>query len=61
MAYVKISDRNLKMINVTFLSKDFKITKSVREDRVEKFRQDILAKHNLLFKNYPHLIKIANE
>jgi len=59
MAYIKISDRNLKTVNVTFLSKDFKITKSVREDRVENFRQDVLAKYNLLFTNYPHLIKVT--
>ena len=59
MAYIKISDRNLKNVNVTFLSKDFKITKSVREDRVENFRQDVLAKYNLLFTKYPHLIKIT--
>lgn len=29
----------------------------VREDRIENFRQDILAKNNKLFTNYPHLIK----
>jgi len=59
MAYIKTSDRKLKNVNVTFLSKDFKITKLVREDRVENFRQDILAKYNLLFTNYPHLIKVT--
>jgi hypothetical protein len=57
MSYIKVSDRNLKMIKVSFISKDLNITKEVREDRVENFRQDILAKNNLLFTKYPHLIK----
>jgi len=60
MAYIKISDRNLKFINVTFLAKGIEVTKNVREDRVEHFRQDMLAKYDLLFKNEPHLIKIIN-
>jgi len=57
MPYIKIADRNLKMITVSFISKDINITKEVREDRVDSFRQNVLAKHNLLFTNYPHLIK----
>jgi hypothetical protein len=57
MAYIKIKDRDLVFVKVSFLSKDINITKLVREDRIEKFRQNILAKHNLLFTNYPHLIK----
>jgi len=46
-----------KMIEVSFVSKDVNITKQVREDRIDKFRQDILAKYDLLFKGYPHMIK----
>jgi hypothetical protein len=57
MAYIKIKDRDLVFVKVSFLSKDINITKLVREDRIEKFRQNILAKNNLLFTNYPHLIK----
>jgi hypothetical protein len=45
MAYIKVSDRNLKNIKVSFLSKDINITKVVREDRVERFREDILFKY----------------
>lgn len=48
---------NLKFIIVSFMSKDINITKLVREDRVDRFRQDVLAKNNLLFKGYPHIIK----
>jgi hypothetical protein len=57
MTYLKIKDRDLLFVKVSFLSKDINITKLVREDRIEKFRQNILAKNNLLFTNYPHLIK----
>ena len=57
MAYVKIADRNLKMIKVSFLSKDVNITKMVREDRIERFRQDVLWLNNLQGKQYPHMIK----
>jgi hypothetical protein len=57
MAYIKIKDRDLLFVKVSFLSKDINITKLVREDRIENFRQNILAKNNLLFTNYPHLIK----
>ena len=57
MAYVKIADRNLKMIKVSFLSKDVNITKMVREDRIERFRQDVLWSNNLQGKQYPHMIK----
>ena len=58
MAYIKIADRNLKFLKVTFLAKGIKVTKEVREDRIEYFRQDMLAKYDLLFKKEPHLIKI---
>ena len=57
MAYIKISDRNLQMIKVSFLSKDVNVTKMVREDRVERFRQDVLWANNLQGKQYPHMIK----
>jgi hypothetical protein len=58
MAYIKIKDRDLKTLKVSFLSKDINITKSVREDRIEKFRQNVLSKNGLLFSRYPHVIKI---
>jgi hypothetical protein len=57
MAYVKIADRNLQMIKVSFLSKDINVTKMVREDRVERFRQDVLWANNLQGTKYPHMIK----
>ena len=57
MAYIKIADRNLKMIKVSFLSKDINITRMVREDRIERFRNDILWKNGLNGKKYPHMIK----
>tara|TARA_R110000823_G_scaffold284985_2_gene403449 strand:- start:611 stop:787 length:177 start_codon:yes stop_codon:yes gene_type:complete len=57
MAYIKISDRNLQMIKVSFLSKDVNVTKMVREDRVERFRQDVLWANNLQGTQYPHMIK----
>jgi len=57
MAYTKISDRNLEMIKVSFVSKDINITKMVREDRIERFRNDILHKYNKNGKQYPHAIK----
>lgn len=57
MAYIKIKDRDLVYVKLSFLSKDINITQMVREDRKEKFRQNVLAKYNLFNKNYPHLIK----
>ena len=57
MTYVKIADRNLKMIKVSFLSKDVNVTKMVREDRIERFRQDVLWANNLQGTQYPHMIK----
>jgi len=33
-------------------------TKKSIESQVERFRQDMLAKHNLLFTNTPHILKI---
>jgi len=57
MAYVKIADRNLKMIKLSFLSKDVNVTKMVREDRIERFRQDVLWANNLQGTQYPHMIK----
>jgi hypothetical protein len=58
MAYIKIADRNLKMIKVSFLSKDINITRMVREDRIERFRSDIIYKKGLNGKQYPHMIKL---
>ncbi len=60
MAYVKIADRNLKMMEVSFLSKDVKVTKMVREDRIERFRQDVLWANNLQGTQYPYMIKIKH-
>ena len=57
MAYIKIADRNLQMIKVSFLSKDVNVTKMVREDRIERFRQDVLWANNLQGTQYPHMIK----
>jgi hypothetical protein len=57
MAYVKISDRNLQMIKVSFLSKDVNVTRMVREDRIERFRQDVLWANKLQGTQYPHMIK----
>ena len=57
MAYIKIKDRNLKNIKVSFLSKDVNVTKIVREDRIERFRIDTLYRNGLNGKRYPHMIK----
>ena len=48
------------MIQVIFLAKGIKETKTIEntEKRINKFRINMLAKHNLLFKKEPHLIKI---
>jgi hypothetical protein len=59
MAYTKIADRNLKMIKVSFISKDISITQMVREDRIERFTNDILWKYQLNGKQYPHAIKTS--
>lgn len=57
MAYVPISQRGLKNIEVSFMSKDINITKMVREDRIERFRVDVLAKYDKLWVKYPHILK----
>lgn len=57
MAYIKIADRNLKMIKVSFISKDVNVNKMVREDRVERFRTNILHKYGLQRTKYKHVIK----
>jgi len=57
MSYIKIKDRNLKMIKVSFISKKINITKMVREDRIERFRIDTLYKNGLNGINYPHSIR----
>jgi hypothetical protein len=58
MPYIPISQRNLKMLNVTFLAKNIKISQLVREDRVERFRIDMLYKYDFNGKKTQHLIKI---
>ena len=57
MSYVKIADRNLKMIKVSFVSKDINITKMIREDRIERFRVDTLHRFGRQRTQYPHAIK----
>ena len=58
MAYVKIKDRNLKTLKVSFISKEINITKEVREDRIERFRNDVLFMNGKAGNKYPHAIKI---
>ena len=50
----------MEKVEVTFISKNIKITKNIinSESKIERFRNDILMKYNLLFKKEPHLIKI---
>lgn len=55
MAYVKIADRNLKMKDVTILSKKGIVTKSVREDRVNQYIKDFILFNDL--KGTPYAIK----
>jgi len=57
MAYVPVSQRGLNNIEVSFISKDINVTKMVREDRIDRFRVDVLAKHGKLWVKYPHIIK----
>jgi hypothetical protein len=50
-------------MKVTFLAKGIKEVKSNFvenkniEKQIEKFRENMLAKHDLLFKNAPHILK----
>lgn len=57
MAYIPVAKRGLKMIECSFISKDINITKMVREDRIERFRVDVLAKYGKLWIKYPHILK----
>ena len=51
-------------MKITFLASGIKeekkeiSTKYDIEHQAERFRQDMLAKHNLLFKKAPHVIQI---
>jgi len=58
MAYVKISNRNLKNKKVTILCKQFGATeKTVREDRVQKYISDFVLFNKLTGK--PYMVKIS--
>jgi hypothetical protein len=52
MAYIKISNRNLKFEDVTIISKKGKITKSVREDRVKRYISDFILFNKLQGQTY---------
>ncbi len=52
MTYIKISDRNLKEVKVTILSEEDKFVKVVREDRVNRFINDIVFFNKLSGKPY---------
>ena len=52
MSYVKISERNLKAVKVTILSKGSKFSKVVREDRVNRFVNDVVFFNKLTGKPY---------
>ena len=52
MSYVKISDRNFKKVKVTILSKSNEFSKVVREDRVNRFVNDIVFFNELTGKPY---------
>ena len=47
-------------IEVTFIAKNIQVTKKIvnTESKIERFRNDMLMKYDLLFKKEPHLIKI---
>lgn len=53
-------------MKATFLAKGIKEvktnfnTKYSFEYQVERFRQDMLAKHDLLFTKAPHMVKMEN-
>jgi len=53
------------MTTITFIANGIKEVKTKLsnkksiEQQAERFRQDMLAKHNLLFKKEPHYIKIT--
>jgi len=49
-----------ELVEVTFIAKNIKVTKKMvnNESKIERFRQDMLMKFDLLFKKEPHCIKI---
>ena len=55
MAYIKIADRNLQNKEVTIISKLGKVTKLIREDRVEMYISEFILFNNL--KGTPYAIK----
>ena len=54
-------------MEATFIAAGIKVTKTnfhkkkSIEAQIERFRIDMLAKYDLLFKKAPHLIKISHE
>ena len=55
MAYIKIADRNLKFEDITIISKKGVVTKSIREDRINRYISDYIFFNNL--KGKPYAIK----
>ena len=55
MAYIKIADRNLQNKEVTIISKLGKVTKLIREDRVDRYISDFILFNNL--NETPYIIK----
>jgi len=53
-------------MKITFIAKEIKEVKTkiskkqTLESQVERFRVDMLAKHDLCFKKIPHLIQITH-
>ena len=59
--------KSTKTVKVTFIAQGINVGKIIRfiypyqkESKIEIFRNNMLAKYNLLFKKEPHLIKIEN-
>lgn len=57
--------KTTKTIKITFIAKGINVTKIIsfiypyqRESKINIFRNNMLAKYNLLFKKEPHLMKI---
>ena len=60
--------KSTKTVKVTFIAQGINVGKIIRfiypyqkESKIEIFRNNMLAKYNLLFKKEPHLIKIEND
>lgn len=53
----------MSLVTITFIAKGVKETKvldfskTTKERRIEQFRINMLAKHDLLFTGAPHIIK----